>query len=161
LKHAFALILLFSFHPPNPAIVVESTFALWVGYRGYNYASHQSKGSYQTISEIPLCKGRSRMAEALCPEWIDITKNQVPASFWNVYENGALRDDNTWTAIRQFSLNCERRAAFEDKVRQDCNMSTNEPVLLSERIPDGFLPSSELLSLEKESVSNLVSDKEE
>jgi hypothetical protein len=101
------------------------------------------------------------MAEALCPEWIDITKNQVPASFWNVYENGALRDDNTWTAIRQFSLNCERRAAFEDKVRQDCNMSTNEPVLLSERIPDGFLPSSELLSLEKESVSNLVSDKEE
>ena len=54
----------------SEATFVEGSFALWVGYRGYDYFSHQSKGSYETISEIPLLKGRSKMSEPLCPEWI-------------------------------------------------------------------------------------------
>jgi hypothetical protein len=137
--------------------LIEGGFALWVGHRGYDYASHQSKGSYETISEIPLCKGRSRMAEALCPDWIEITQNQVPRSFWTAFENEELRDERSWSAIRQFSVNCEKRLVVESRIRKERNLPEKEPIVLSERVADDTVDSLDSL-LNKRMVANLLSD---
>ena len=89
------------------------------------------------VAEIPLCKGRSRISEALCPEWIHITTNQIPADFWKVLEDGdGLRDEQTWRAIQQFSRNCIKRQAFEDYIRKKNGVSDLEHISLPERVPD-------------------------
>jgi hypothetical protein len=97
------------------------------------------------------------MSEALCPEWIDITKNQIPKSFWKAFENGELRDERTWTAIRQFSINCEKRHAFEKQIRQEHSLSATEPISLPQRVPGDVLSSPDS-PLGKQTVANIISD---
>jgi hypothetical protein len=124
-KHGFTL----------PALFVEGLFSLWVGFRSYDYASHhRSEASWDAVAEIPLCQGRSRISEALCPEWIRTTRTQIPEPFWKAYQDGKLRDQRTWTAIRNFSANCERRLAVEHRIRQERGIALDSPVVLQEGV---------------------------
>jgi hypothetical protein len=109
-------------------------FSLWVGFRCYDYASHHSEANWEAISEIPLCKGRSRISEALCPEWIETTNAHIPEEFWKALATGKLRDQRTWTSIHNFSINCERRLSVEKKIRGEEMIPVDSPVVLKERI---------------------------
>lgn len=117
------------------AYLVEGTFSIWVGYRCYDYTSHRSKDSMNAIAELPLCSGRSRVADALCPEWNQITKTHIPSSFWQALEDGKIQDERTWFAIKSFSTNCERRLAVEKSIRRDLSIPGEQPVVLTERVP--------------------------
>ena len=118
------------------AYLVEGTFSIWVGYRCYDYTSHRSKDSMNAIAELPLCRGRSRVADALCPEWNQITNTQIPSSFWQALEDGKIQDERTWFAIQSFSTNCERRRAVEKSIRsRDLSIPGEQPVVLTERVP--------------------------
>ena len=116
---------------------MEGTFSIWVGYRCYDYTSHRSKDSMNAIAELPLCRGRSRVADALCPEWNQITNTQIPSSFWQALEDGGkIQDERTWFAIKSFSTNCERRLAVEKSIRsRDLSIPGEQPVVLTERVP--------------------------
>jgi hypothetical protein len=111
---------------------VEGMFSLCAGYRFYEYASHHSEAGWEAVSEIPLCRGRSRISEALCPEWIETTNTQIPPQFWQALDNGKLRDERTWNTIRTFSINCERRQFAEDRLQREGSISTDLPVALPE-----------------------------
>jgi hypothetical protein len=123
------------------AVFIEGAFSIWVGYRGYDYASHQSQGSYETIAEIPLCKGRSRITDALCLEWVDISTNQIPRAYWKILEQEeeGLRDEKTWRAIQQFSKNCAKRLAVEDRIRKERGLVNNELVSLPDRVAESSI----------------------
>ena len=121
-------------HALPPATVVEGMFSLWVGYRCYDYASDSSRDSINAIAELPLCKGRSRVAEALCPEWIETTKTHIPGSFWKALAENKLQEERTWAAIQKFSINCEKRLAAERITRKVSSMREDEPVVLTKRV---------------------------
>ena len=137
------------------ANVVEGLFSLWVGYRCYDFfshshlssksfdkANHQSKDSVDAITAIPLCRGRSKISEALCPGWIDITAQQIPRAYWKALKEGRLRDERIWTAIQMFSKNCERRLAAERAVRRELSLPDSRPVELPARIEANNIPPS-------------------
>lgn len=129
---------------------------MWVGYRCYDYISHnhsssslsshdgannnrshQPTDSVDAIAALPLCRGRSKISEALCPGWIDVTKKQIPGAYWNALEDGRLRDERTWKAIHEFSSNCERRLASEGALRRELSLPDDRPVALPARIDAG------------------------
>ncbi len=130
----------------HTANVVEGMFSLWVGYRCYDFFSHsrplatfpekveQSVDSVDAIAAIPLCSGRSKIAEAVCPEWIDITKQQIPAAYWKALDDGRLRDERIWKAIQTFSNNCELRLTAEGRIRRELSLPRNQAVELPARI---------------------------
>mmetsp|Transcript_27742 Transcript_27742/g.61096 ORF Transcript_27742/g.61096 Transcript_27742/m.61096 type:complete len:267 (+) Transcript_27742:168-968(+) len=121
------------------ANIVEGMFSLWVGYRCYDHASEGSKDSIDAIAELPLCKGRSRVAEALCPEWIEITKEQIPDSFWKALAENKLREERTWAAIQTFSSNCERRLAAERSIHKESSSPVREePTVLTKRVSSAY-----------------------
>jgi hypothetical protein len=137
-------------------------FACWFGFRCYNYASHHhSDTSWEAIADLPLVRGRSRVSEALCPEWISVTNTQVPEEFWTALDEGdQLADGRTWRVIRQFSVHCEERLALERRIRREASMPDEDPVVMMERIPSTRHLSSDGgdLPLDEDSVKNLVSD---
>jgi hypothetical protein len=85
-----------------------------------------------------LCKGRSRIADALCLEWVDVSTNQIPKAFWKILEQEeeGVRDEKTWRAIQQFSKNCAKRLAEEDRIRKERGLTNNEPVSLPDRVAE-------------------------
>jgi hypothetical protein len=128
------------------ANVVEGLFSVWLGYRCYDYLSHSpstttnsdtAPDSVDAIAALPLCRGRSKIAEALCPDWIDVTQHQIPKAYWNALDDGRLRDERTWRAIQRFSVNCERRKAAEIALRSKLSLKMDEPVALPTRLDDG------------------------
>lgn len=104
---------------------VEGCFSFWLGRRAYHYQSKRSNGAYEKIVKIPLCSGKSVLADGLCDEWVDITTNQVPKAFWkNLQQKDNLTDEQAWTAIVKFSNNCIKRRAYERLQRQEVNWPT-------------------------------------
>lgn len=87
------------------------------------------------IAKVPLCAGRSAVAEALCDEWIDTTRN-IPNLFWQNLRDGTLKDEKSWKAICQFSDNCLRRRQYEAYLRQRRGISdSKEPIALPRNVP--------------------------
>lgn len=138
-------------------LLVESLFAVWVGSRGYHIASSYTEGTYEMVSQIPLCPGRSSVSEALCDEWIDITRTQVPSTFWqNLDAEKGLQDIRTWRAIQAFAENCVKRKTYESVLRSERGiMDDNEPVVLPSKVPDDVLS----FSISKEEARGLSTDR--
>mmetsp|Transcript_43568 Transcript_43568/g.105646 ORF Transcript_43568/g.105646 Transcript_43568/m.105646 type:complete len:287 (-) Transcript_43568:1647-2507(-) len=121
------------------SVFVEGMFSLWVGFRCYDYSSHQSQSTWQAVADIPLCQGRSRVSDALCPDWVETTHKEVPTEFWDAVSDGTVRDPQTWNAIRSFSMNCERRWQIERQIRREQGLrDTNRPVVLPQRVEGSF-----------------------
>jgi hypothetical protein len=120
-------------------LVVEGSFSVWTGYCAYHRAAEQSKDVYEMIAKVPLCAGRSAVAEAVCDEWVDTTRERIPQLFWqNLQEAGTLRDERAWKAIRQFSDNCIRRRHYEAYLRQKSGKTLDPkvPIPLPRKVPD-------------------------
>lgn len=99
-------------------LVVEGSFSVWVATRAYQYQSRNSNGAYETFAQLPLSSGRSIVSEAICDEWINITTQKIPKAFWkNLVIKDGLRDERSWRAILAFSVNCQKRARLEKKLK--------------------------------------------
>jgi hypothetical protein len=145
------------------AWIVEGSFSLWVGSRAYDYQSkHYSEGGYETLAKIPLCSGKSVIADKVCQEWVEITANQVPKMFWKnldpnnpIYkEKGPLSEERAWHAIIQFSNNCVKRRAYErelSKGRNDKVDDDDTTISLPTDVPENVV-------LTKEDAQKLVED---
>lgn len=126
--------------------MIKASFGAWAGWRGYNMVSSQNKNSYEEISKIPLCAGRSSVAESVCPEWVDFVHKEVPKAFWKNLDDGddcRLRDPQRWRAVRDFADNCIKRKVYEDDYRRRNGVDPTAPV----SIPKGGVPKDILLSL--------------
>jgi hypothetical protein len=127
----------FCFISFGKALLVEGSFSFWAGYRSYHLAAEQLEDTYELIAQVPLCAGRSAVAERLCKDWIDITNTQIPLAFWQNVGQGNLRDERAWNAIRQFSENCVRRQRYEEYLRKKTDISNpNEPIVLPRKVPE-------------------------
>jgi hypothetical protein len=146
------------------AFFVEGMFSLWFGFRCYDYVSHRySDTSWEAIADLPLVRGRSRVSEALCPEWIQMTNEKVPKEFWKALDEKQLNDERTWRVIQQFSANCEKRLALERRIRVESSMASHEPIILKEKIPSSGYQSNNdggdsPLKQGQGTIHNLVSD---
>jgi len=88
------------------------------------YTDHQAL--LDKVSSLPLVEGRSRIANDFCPEAI---------SAWEkLRESSSFPIENPHTpqleAMRQFTLNCHRRAAYEQRLRREAGLSPSDPVLI-------------------------------
>uniref|UniRef100_A0A7S2UMQ2 Uncharacterized protein n=1 Tax=Attheya septentrionalis TaxID=420275 RepID=A0A7S2UMQ2_9STRA len=131
-------------------LLFEGLFGVWVGHRGYQVAVNQTKGTYEEIAKIPLCEGRSNVAEGMCEEWMQLANTKVPRNFWQIVENEDVSDARTWKAIRQFADNCQKRKIYGTKLIKEQGLNPSEHVA----IPSPGVP--ELMS--PETASKLVSD---
>ncbi|KAL9183725.1 hypothetical protein ACHAXT_004581 [Thalassiosira profunda] len=128
------------------AFVFEASFGAWCGWRGYNKMSSMNASSYEEVSKIPLCSGRSRVAESVCPEWVAFVRKEVPAPFWSNVDDGddcGLQDPQRWRAVRDFADNCVKRKVYEDAYRKKNGMDAATPV----DVPKGGVPDNILLLL--------------
>lgn len=128
------------------AFVFEASFGAWAGWRGYNIISSQNAGSYEEISKIPLCAGRSSVADNVCPDWVNLVRREIPPPFWKNLDDGEdcrLRDPRRWRSIRDFADNCIKRRVYEDSYRKRNGLGPGTPV----DIPKPGVPDDILLSL--------------
>lgn len=124
------------------AFTIESLFSIWIGTKVYQETSRVSEGTYELISQIPLCKGRSTLAENLCEEWVNVGYRKIPPAFWkNVgAEERRLQDERAWKAIRTFSANCIKRKKYEAAIRKERGIpDQTEPVVLPNKVPEDIL----------------------
>ncbi|KAL7542659.1 hypothetical protein ACHAXR_012105 [Thalassiosira sp. AJA248-18] len=130
------------------AFLFEASFGAWAGWRGYNIVSSQNKSSYEEISKIPLCAGRSSVSEHVCADWVNLVHKEIPKSFWSNLDHGEecrLNDPQRWRSVRDFSDNCIKRKVYEDSYRKHNGMSPGTPVV----VPEGGVPDDILLSITK------------
>lgn len=118
-------------------LVVEGSFSVFTGYSAFQRTAEQSEDTYEMISKVPLCSGRSAVAEGLCDDWIEITRNQIPDLFWQNLQDETLRDVRAWKAIHQFCDNCTRRRHYEAYIRQRRGITDpNVPIVLPRNVPE-------------------------
>ena len=128
--------LIFVLGQNSTGFTLEGLFSIWTGYNAYHRAAEYSEDTYDMIAKVPLSSGRSAVAEALCDEWIQTTRHQIPDMFWRSERDGTLRDVKAWKAIRQFSDNCVRRRQYEAYLRQKRGISDSEPISLPRKVPE-------------------------
>lgn len=125
---------------------VSASLSFWAGVRAYQLAGQTSESTFEGISQIPLVRGRSLVAEKVCPEWVKITRHDIPPVFWdNLDDPNSLQDERTWHAIRKFSQNCIRRKLYERALVKD---HPGGVVSLPERVPD-YVPLDQELTTEQ------------
>jgi hypothetical protein len=133
---------------------VGASLSFWAGVRAYQVAGQTSESTFEGISQIPLVRGRSLVAEKVCPEWVQITRRDIPQVFWdNLDDANSLQDERTWHAIRTFSQNCIRRKLYERALAKD---HPGEILSLPERVPD-YVPSDQQLTTEQ--ILHLILDR--
>lgn len=136
---------------------MEGGFSFWVANRGYHYHSkNNSNGAYETLAKIPLCCGRSVIAESVCEEWVDITTKQIPRMFWkNLEIKDELHDEWAWRAILNFSNNCVKRGAYQRQLKAAKSVSPIDDmthVSLATEVPNDIV-------LSQSEAENLVQDR--
>lgn len=120
----------------STGVIVEGLFSAWAGYSAYHRAAEHSEDTYEMIVKVPLSSGRSAVAEALCDEWIQTTRHEIPDMFWRNYQDGTLQKGRAWKAVRQFSDNCVRRRQYEAYLRQKRGIPASEPISLPRKVPE-------------------------
>ena len=125
-------------------ILVEGSFAIWAGTRGYNAVSELSGDTFELIAGIPLVGGRSIVAENLCKEWIEISHERIPTSFWENVQAGNLKSPNTWRAIQKVCDNCVKRDFYEKQIRNERTLRDNDPVSLTRSVPENILSATSI-----------------
>ena len=134
---------------------VGGSLSFWAGLRAYQLAGQTSDSTFEGISQIPLVRGRSLVAEKVCPEWVQITRRDIPQAFWdNLDDANSLQDERTWHAIRTFSQNCIRRKLYERAIAKG---NQGGIVSLPEPVPD-YVPSDQQLTTEQ--ILRLMSDRQ-
>lgn len=121
------------------AFVFEASFGAWAGWRGYNIMSSKNTSSYEEIAKLPLVAGRSKVAERVCPEWINLVQKEIHPEFWKNLDHGEesrLRDPQRWRLVRDFARNCVKRNAFEESYRKQNELSSGTAV----NVPEGGVP---------------------
>jgi hypothetical protein len=76
----------------------------------------QSDGEiYDELARIPLSPGKSRVSEALCKDWINITNDVIPSEFWHNLNQAEtnMKNQQLLRAIYAFSGNCMKRERYE------------------------------------------------
>ena len=105
------------------------------------------------MANIPLCGGESIISDSICDEWIDITTQQIPKTFWKNFQRQdvTLNDERTWRTIAAFSNNCVKRRAYERKLRKDHNNNLSGAIPLPTEVPND-------VTLSESEVEKLVDD---
>lgn len=86
----------------------------------------------QSLAELPLIEGRSRVADEFCPDMVlELARLQKEAHASHaILVLDALKTPETLAlqAIVQFTMNCQKRAAYERQLRREKGVSDTFPV---------------------------------
>ena len=131
------------------SFLFELSFGAWAGWRGYSILSSQNNQSYDEIAKIPLCAGRSRVSDKVCPEIVHLVYNEIPPPFWSNLNDGderKLKDPKRWRAVRTFADNCIKRSVYEESYRKQHGVKPETVIV----VPEGGVPEDILLSQSKD-----------
>ena len=112
--------------------LLDSTLGVLTGLTVW-VLSVDKKGTLQTCADLPLLEGRSEISDKLCDDFIDIYRNETRPQFWRDYS------DDTLSALKVFSENCEKRRLFERRLRRDYGLRIDEDVELPSRVPEDIV----------------------
>lgn len=148
------------------SLLFESTVGIWSAYRGYHLATSMRSGNvYDDIVSLPLCEGRSIVAETLCDEWQEIIQSKISPEFWeNLNETQGqdttqqqqqqqqkqkqqLNDPQFFKGVLEFHQACRKRKMLEDVLRQRDGRGPDEMVL----VPTPGVPRN-ILEMTKEEI---------
>ena len=131
------------------SFLFELSFGAWAGWRGYSILSSQNNQSYNEIAKIPLCAGRSRVSDKVCPEIVHLVHKEIPPPFWSNLDDGdgcKLKDPKRWRAVKSFADNCIKRSVYEESYRKQHGLKPEAVVV----VPEGGVPEDILLSQSKD-----------
>ena len=130
------------------SFLFELSFGAWAGWRGYSILSSQNNQSYDEIAKIPLCAGRSRVSDKVCPEIVKLVYKEIPPPFWsNLNEDECkLKDPKRWRAVKSFADNCIKRSVYEESYRKQHGVKPETVTV----VPEGGVPEDILLSQSKD-----------
>lgn len=100
------------------------------------------------VAELPLMEGRSRIADELCPEFVQELRSIQEDSHksdgtLNAIQKEALQNPQTASlkALLRFCHNCQQRAAYEKLLRQENGLGPDAPVAIpSPGVPHNEIP---------------------
>ncbi len=93
------------------------------------------KTALMNMADIPLIEGKSDISDKLCGDFIHIYRDIRP-NFWKEHT------DDTIVAIRRFVNNCEKRQAYEGRLRREMGFGfqdDGQPIELPGRVPENIL----------------------
>ena len=130
------------------SFLFELSFGAWAGWRGYSILSSQNNQSYDEIAKIPLCAGRSRVSDKVCPEIVNLVHKEIPPPFWSNLDGDEckLKDPKRWRAVRSFADNCIKRSVYEESYRKQHGVKPETVIV----VPEGGVPEDILLSQSKD-----------
>lgn len=103
------------------SVPVDLILSLAVGCSATLFLSDADKMRHD-FSRIPLVKGRSLLSDELCA---DFSKE---SHRFSAIMNSSRHQNRSLDAIREFVSNCRKRAAYEDQLRKERNLTSNDPV---------------------------------
>ncbi|KAI2507852.1 hypothetical protein MHU86_6632 [Fragilaria crotonensis] len=130
---------------------IDIVVSLLVGARTSMYFT-DGKECMSIASNLPLIEGRSVLCDEFCTTvQQEVAKNQqINPQFW---KDVITRQDNLYLeGAYRFSTNCQKRQAYERKLRLEQGLAPSDPV----SIPKGGVPSD--IELEDEGNITLASD---
>jgi hypothetical protein len=142
------------------SLLFESTVGIWSAYRGYHLAASMRSGNiYEDVVNLPLCEGRSIVADTICNEWQDIIRYKIAPEFWENLnstqseegEQIKLKNPEFFKGVLEFNQACRKRKAFEDMIRKREGKKSDEPII----IPSPGVPNN-ILELTDEEVDALL-----
>lgn len=109
------------------------------------------------FSEIPLLEGRSLLSEELCVDFTTEFK-KIDSQVWDKnhpsVSGGSRRNGDGGSDLRDtiqgFVANCRRRAIFEEELRKDHGLRSNDVVVLPSPVPRDISVSLQALLGEEE-----------
>ncbi len=114
----------------------DAAMAGLIGFTTWTVCLDKKK-ALMSMADIPLIEGKSDISDKLCGDFIRIYRDIRP-NFWNEHP------DDTIVAIKRFVNNCEKRQAYERRLRRETGFGFQEeddqpPIALPERVPENIL----------------------
>lgn len=122
-------------------LALDASFSIATGLFVWMLALDKKK-MFQTTADIPLMEGQSNVSDALCSDFIQ-HYHTIRPEFWVEYKDDSL------TSLQDFVKNCQKRQAYEKKIRKEQMMigeetnNNNESISLPNKVPLDILQTVE------------------
>lgn len=125
-------------------------FGFWAGWRGYHMTiSNKAQEMVDDITTIPLCEGRSVVADELCNDLTNLIQNEIPHAFWknlDLQSHESLQNESTWRHIMTFCDNCTKRKLYEEQIRKKMKLRDDEPII----VPPPGIPKTDIVDVNEQ-----------
>ena len=108
--------------------VVDSIASLFVA-ANVSMVMTDTENIRSLLADIPLVEGRSVVSDELCIDSL-LLFNQYPKEFWTKAPDTGILTTEYLKTMNRFVRNCEKRAVYEDKIREQRGLSRTASVAI-------------------------------